>query len=120
MPYNSDYSKSSNLPACSYNVLSNYHANAMLPLKSAGPAGQVVPKWKPIGYDALTHGKNGCGCDQYFSITDAYGKDAGCCKGPKYVTRLCGSKQPVANKPCNCKPSGRPVRKSSCGQSTPY
>jgi hypothetical protein len=68
--------------------LSNLRSNAV---GTAVPtAGQyVVPGYPAIGYDALTHGNAGGGCNNYFNIEQAYGVGAGSCS-TSYSTRACG------------------------------
>lgn len=91
--YRSEYSKptvASN--ACAYNSLGSYLGSnsTMPPVKSGAVSGvYVTPNYSAIGYNALTHGTPP-GCQQYFSITDAYGKGAGSCN-TSYTRRLCGS-----------------------------
>ena len=53
-------------------------------------AGQyIVPGYGAIGYDALTHGNAGGGCNNYFNIEQAYGAGAGSCS-TSYSARACG------------------------------
>jgi len=49
----------------------------------------VVPTYSAIGYDALTHGNAGGGCNNYFNIEQAYGAGAGSCS-TSYAVRACG------------------------------
>jgi hypothetical protein len=53
----------------------------------------VVPAYSAPGYDTLTHGPPGCGCDggsggNYFNIGKAYGQNAGSCN-TKYMGSIC-------------------------------
>lgn len=90
-------SGSANFNACSYTPVSSQNANQVGTLKNlrsnmtAVPtAGQyVVPGYSAIGYDALTHGNAGGGCNNYFNIEQAYGAGAGSCS-TSYSTRACG------------------------------
>lgn len=86
--YNNNVVSSS---ACNYNSLGCYlGANSTMPPVKAGQTSGVylTPNYSAIGYNALTHGTPP-GCQQYFSITDAYGKGAGSCN-TSYTRRLCG------------------------------
>lgn len=89
--YSSEYSNTPvNKASCAYNTLGKYRgANSTMPPIKAGVTSGVylTPNYSAIGYDALTHG-NRSGCDQYFSITNAYGKQAGNCH-TTYTRRLC-------------------------------
>jgi hypothetical protein len=44
----------------------------------------ITPTYDAIGYDALTHGNNGC-CNNYFTLNKAYGNNC-----PGYNKRRCG------------------------------
>jgi hypothetical protein len=76
---------------CSRNqggTLSNLRSNSSG--TPAGTVGQyVVPGYPAIGYDALTHGNAGGGCNNYFNIEQAYGAGAGSCS-TSYSARACG------------------------------
>lgn len=89
----SEYSNPSvNNSSFMYNTLGCYQGanSTMTPLKAGATSGVfLTPNWGAPGYDALTHGVPG-GFQQYFSITDAYGKGAGSCNN-SYTTRLCGT-----------------------------
>jgi hypothetical protein len=92
MSAKSEYTNSTvNSPQCAYNSLGCYGGanTTMAPLKAGSTAGvYLTPNYSAIGYNALTHGSSHP-CQQYFSITDAYGKGAGSCN-PTYTRRLCG------------------------------
>ena len=79
--------------ACSYNNLGNYQGanNTMPPVRAGVSSGvYLTPNYSAIGYNALTHGvPPGCSSQPYFSITNAYGKNAGSCN-TTYTQRLCG------------------------------
>ena len=91
-------SGSANFNPCSYtqaasqctnqgvkNLRSNMAGGTAVPT-----AGQyVVPGYGAIGYDALTHGNAGGGCNNYFNIEQAYGAGAGSCS-TSYSARACG------------------------------
>ena len=91
-------SGSANFNPCSYTQAASQCANqgTLKTLRSnmAGTAvptaGQyVVPGYAAIGYDALTHGNGGGGCNNYFNIEQAYGAGAGSCS-TSYSARACG------------------------------
>ena len=92
-------SSSANFNACSYTQVASQCSNQGGTLKNlrsnmAGTAvptaGQyVVPGYAAIGYDALTHGNAGGGCNNYFNIEQAYGAGAGSCS-TSYSARACG------------------------------
>lgn len=50
----------------------------------------VVPTYSAPGYDALTHGRRGCGCSgrPYFQVGQAYGYGAENCS-TRYMGSLC-------------------------------
>ena len=89
--YKNDYSKPSvGGSSCNYNSLGCYlGSNSTMPPVKAGTTSGVylTPNYSAIGYNALTRGTPP-GCQQYFSITDAYGKGAGSCN-TSYTRRLC-------------------------------
>ena len=92
-------SGSANFNACSYTQAASQCTNqggTQKNLRSniAGTAvptaGQyIVPGYAAIGYDALTHGNAGGGCNNYFNIEQAYGAGAGSCS-TSYSARACG------------------------------
>lgn len=76
-----------------YTNLSCYNGlNATMPPLRAGTTSGlfVTPDYTAIGYDTLTHGESGGGCQQYFNINDAYGSGSNSC-ATSYTTRLCSS-----------------------------
>jgi hypothetical protein len=87
--------------ACSYKQVyeqcgSQGNSNGVNPVPTSGQ--YVVPDYGAIGYDALTHGNAGGGCNNYFNIEQAYGAGAGSCS-TSYSVRACGGcggGQPVA------------------------
>ena len=76
--------------ACTYASLCDYNqGGAMAPVPHGAATGKyIVPQYKAIGYDALSHGGMGS-CAGYFNINSAYGQGAGKCN-QAYVTSLCG------------------------------
>jgi hypothetical protein len=86
---------STNYSACNYQPvaqqcgaqrgLRNLRSNGANPTAGA----YVVPTYSAIGYDALTHGNAGGGCNNYFNIEQAYGAGAGSCS-TSYAVRACG------------------------------
>lgn len=79
-------------PACNYAHLATYNlpwAGTAQAAPNTNSGFYVVPNYSAIGVDALTkpHGMVG-GCNGYFSLTSAYGKDAGACS-TQYISRLC-------------------------------
>lgn len=74
--------------SCSYNKLRTYNgcSSTMPKLKIGQTSGYyTTPNYSSIGYDALTHGSDGCSCGNYFDINKAYG--VGC--KTTYTNRLC-------------------------------
>ena len=65
-------------------TLNNLRSNAGIV-----PGQYIVPNYEAIGYDALTHGNAGGGCNNYFNIEQAYGSGAGSCS-TSYSVRACG------------------------------
>ena len=72
--------------SCNYVTLTDYNSSSPGMLgQPAVPATTVtghyvVPDYKPITYDALTHGDgNHYGCSGYFNVTKGYGADAANC-----------------------------------------
>ena len=77
-----------NSSSCSYVSLNNYNSSSagMLgspPERETRPSTvrgyYIVPDYKPIQYNALTHGNAGPSCSGYFNITNGYGADAANC-----------------------------------------
>ena len=87
-----------NSSSCSYVSLNNYNSSSagMLgspPERETRPSTvrgyYIVPDYKPIQYNALTHGNAGPSCSGYFNITNGYGADAANCD-TKYDFSPCG------------------------------
>ena len=81
--------------SCNYVTLTDYNSSSPGMLgHPAVPATTVtghyvVPDYKPITYDALTHGDgNQYGCSGYFNVTNGYGLDAANCN-TQYSQRPC-------------------------------
>ena len=72
---------------CGCGPQNKLRSNGVNPVPTAGQ--YVVPDYGAIGYDALTHGVGGGGCNNYFNIEQAYGTGAGSCS-TTYSTRACG------------------------------
>lgn len=91
--YNSEYSGPAVAGSgCSYAKLGCYYGGNGTMAPARPTAGiYVTPNYASIGYDALTHGASGS-CNRYFSITDAYGKNAGNCN-TTFTQRMCGAGQ---------------------------
>jgi hypothetical protein len=85
-----------NGPFGGYSLLSGYngHPKGVMGTPYVPPTtvvgSYVVPCYKPITYDALTHGSGMPSYAGYFDITKAYGQNANNCN-TRFVQRLCNS-----------------------------
>ena len=72
-----------------YATLGYYNSNSSVaPIAAPRVSTVVVPAYGGVGYDSLTHGvQQQGGCDNYFSIGNAYPGYPGGCN--KFTTRLC-------------------------------
>ena len=82
-------------PACNYALLGNYNNNLSAGAQTMGSTGPsnaagsyVVPAYGMSGYDALQHGNGVGNCGGYFSVTNAYGQNAGNCN-TQYMKTMC-------------------------------
>ena len=82
----------SGVPPCNYSTLGTYVKRThsiRAPLPAGTQTGYIVPNYKPLGYNALSHGQSVPSCSGYFNIYSAYGQGSGSCN-TTYSTRLCG------------------------------
>lgn len=78
---------------CSYSSLGNYNAGYSMDVPPQGKVTSgvyIVPTWSPISYDSLS--SKVPSCSGYYSIDNAYGKDAANCQ-TTYRTSLCSTKK---------------------------
>jgi hypothetical protein len=77
--------------SCSYASLSTYNNGSKgmsPPVPATTVSGvYVVPSWSAASYNTLSH-DSAPSCSGYFSVTNAYGKNANNCS-TKFVQKLC-------------------------------
>ena len=91
------------MSSCNYASLSRYNAQysgivsgpdqmgpqmTYPPFTGVKPGSYIVPAYSAIGYSTLQHNQNVPSCNGYFTITSAYGANAGNCQ-TQYMNSPC-------------------------------